>query len=286
MTFIGQKTCEECGKTLILKKQRDLLRKRFCSHHCQGKHFGRKWASQPDFAVKFIAAGQTPEVNSRKGCHGPNHPRWNGGISRNCLWCLAPFKTAKNTAEHGHGKYCSKGCFLAHHTTGIHKRARIASHCLACQKPICNTPSRAKIRKFCSRTCAAVYGMSRQKSSGTKIENSIEILLNSLNVPYEKQKPLLGLTVADFFVTPNVAIYADGNYWHGLEKTKNRDAKINVALTKAGFRVVRFSEGQIYENIKIVKNRLQEECHAKRKSSPTKSSGCGIIRQKGRNGRR
>ena len=49
----------------------------------------------------------------------------------------------------------------------------------------------------------------------TSIELKIEELLIEERIPFEAQKRILSITQPDFFLKPNICIYADGDYWHG-----------------------------------------------------------------------
>jgi very-short-patch-repair endonuclease len=99
-----------------------------------------------------------------------------------------------------------------------------------------------------------------KRPRSTKIEDALEILLIALKVPYEKQKPLLNMTLADFFIEPDLVVYADGDYWHSRPEVKKRDFRITKALIDAGYRVLRFSESTIYEKINNVKQELSNAC--------------------------
>jgi very-short-patch-repair endonuclease len=46
-----------------------------------------------------------------------------------------------------------------------------------------------------------------------------------------------------------IAIEADGRYWHALPKQIAADARKDAALTAAGWRVLRFGEDQINEDV-------------------------------------
>jgi very-short-patch-repair endonuclease len=87
--------------------------------------------------------------------------------------------------------------------------------------------------------------MMLSKKEGTKIEKSIEQELVVRKIPYEKQVPLLGITLVDFLLPGKIVIYCDGEYWHKRPQVKQRDARQNAALLEEGYSVFRFLESEI-----------------------------------------
>ena len=97
--------------------------------------------------------------------------------------------------------------------------------------------------------------------SGNRKETGIELklqdLLRSLNIEFIIQKPLIGITIADVFIYPNIAIFADGKYWHhNTETQENKDRSITTKLKKAGYVVLRLEEDEINKNIDEVKKKV------------------------------
>ena len=52
----------------------------------------------------------------------------------------------------------------------------------------------------------------------------------------------------DIFIPPNIAIFADGNYWHNLPSQKDKDNKQNIMLKDMGYKIFRFWEKDIRES--------------------------------------
>lgn len=85
-------------------------------------------------------------------------------------------------------------------------------------------------------------------------------ILKDLNIHFIKHKPIETICQADAFIGPNIAIFADGDYWHcnprsyPIPKTKaqfkniNRDKIQNSKLIKEGYRVIRFWEFDLINN--------------------------------------
>jgi very-short-patch-repair endonuclease len=98
------------------------------------------------------------------------------------------------------------------------------------------------------------------KTSDTDIERILEGLLIALDIKYNKQYAIPDCrTVPDFFVAPNIAIYADGVYWHNKPRAKRRDSRINSMLEKRGYRTLRFPGDVLKNNPDSVKEILAQE---------------------------
>lgn len=92
-------------------------------------------------------------------------------------------------------------------------------------------------------------------SYNTKPEKIVESILNELEIPYEKQKPIFG--IPDFFIEPNYCIFVDGDYWHSRPKQIERDREVNEYLTSHGYNVLRFWEHEVYKKREKVRRTLE-----------------------------
>jgi very-short-patch-repair endonuclease len=96
------------------------------------------------------------------------------------------------------------------------------------------------------------------KKERTDIEIILEKILKKLKVKYESQKDLSQFrTIPDFFIPPNIVLYADGDFWHNRKRNKRRDSRINRELIKAGYCVVRFSGSFIKSSLAEIEQILQ-----------------------------
>ena len=77
-----------------------------------------------------------------------------------------------------------------------------------------------------------------------------------MGIEFITQKPLLGVTVADIFIAPNVVIFADGSYWHSGALKEYKDSEKTRKLLKAGYVVLRLDEKEINKDIEAVKNKV------------------------------
>lgn len=78
----------------------------------------------------------------------------------------------------------------------------------------------------------------------SSIERSVAKELDKININFTVQEPICNY-ITDIFITPNIIIECDGDYWHGLSHIKLRDAQKNKVWQQAGYKVLRFTETQI-----------------------------------------
>lgn len=103
----------------------------------------------------------------------------------------------------------------------------------------------------------ALKGAAGSCNKNTSIEIVVQEYLKSKGVAFDLHPKILGLTVPDLFVAPNICIYVDGCYWHGcpvckvsdknsgLTYTKTHDNFVNKQLLKNNYRTVRIWEHSI-----------------------------------------
>lgn len=129
--------------------------------------------------------------------------------------------------------------------------------------PICgrlwkNATLRMEQGKTCNKKCASIKGYLSGDRKETGIELKLQGLLREMGIVYETQKPLLGVTVADIFIEPNVAIFADGTYWHSGAVREYKDSEKTKTLKRGGYVVLRLEEKEINKNIEAVKIKVTE----------------------------
>jgi very-short-patch-repair endonuclease len=62
--------------------------------------------------------------------------------------------------------------------------------------------------------------------------------------------------VVDVFIAPNVAIFADGTYWHKGAMKEYKDSEKTKKLQKSGYVVLRLTEKEIKKESEQVKLKL------------------------------
>jgi len=124
------------------------------------------------------------------------------------------------------------------HTLETKKRIGITK-----QKAYKNNPELIKMAKK-----AGLAGLLKQQNSKepTSIERTLYNYLLLKGILFEKQKLINGKFIVDAYIPSlNLVIEADGNYWHSLDRVKNKDKAENAYLTKCGFNLIRLSETEI-----------------------------------------
>jgi hypothetical protein len=128
--------------------------------------------------------------------------------------------------------------------------------CKICGKIWTRETERMREGKTCSSRCSSIKGYLSGDRKETGIELKLQSLLTEMGIAYTTQKPLLGVTVADIFVAPNVAIFADGEYWHRGAMKEYKDSEKTRKLEKSGYVVLRLSEGEINKNIEETRKKV------------------------------
>ena len=150
--------------------------------------------------------------------------------------------------------YCSMKCY--------HNSKRVIKICKACGKSFDCLASTKSI--FCSRKCGSKGRQTLKKNN--KLELKVQKCLSDLGIKFETHLDILGKP--DIFIRPDLFIFIDGNYWHGNPLTMNgddyimgrmkvkdqrrNDAMVNYMLIKCGYKVLRFWESDINDNIEEV----------------------------------
>lgn len=73
-----EKLCENCGDKLILKNNRDIKQKRFCSRFCNAQSISNKNWKNEEYRKNQIEhlKSFSKDVNIKKGHPGKLHPKW------------------------------------------------------------------------------------------------------------------------------------------------------------------------------------------------------------------
>lgn len=94
----------------------------------------------------------------------------------------------------------------------------------------------------------------------TSIEVAMQVELNRRSIVYEKHVPVCGVCQPDIvFPELQIAVFADGDYWHNLPSYKIRDKNQNKVLGEAGWAVLRFWGSEIREDVVVCVDRIVEE---------------------------
>ena len=81
----------------------------------------------------------------------------------------------------------------------------------------------------------------------TSIEIKMQNILTEHNIKFEKHKAIVGQP--DIFIEPNICIFCDGDYWHNRPGAQERDTYVNKTLKDRGYKILRFWEHDINNDI-------------------------------------
>jgi len=250
------KFCECCGKQLKLNNSRDIQRKRFCSRECNGSSQLKRLWKDEKFATKIISLSSKP--NPRKASKNFKIP---------VVKCNNCGKEIRKRIGKSGLVYCNRGCYDMYRKNNIvpreDNRKKMLLKCVICDKEYEKHPSTSKNSKYCSVQCHNIGNYLNMPKKDTKIEKIIDDNLKKLKIEYKKQKQISNKTVSDFFIEPNILIYADGDYWHNLIKNKEKDIIINDYLKNNGYKVLRYTENDIINNIEFVMNDIKNNIKIK-----------------------
>lgn len=150
-------------------------------------------------------------------------------IMFSCVVCWEQFYRNKKSNQ----ICCSRDCSYKY------SQKQEKRECLCCWNSFYTNEGREK--KLCSWRCARLYRWQ------TDIEKIMEDWLIEQWIEYEKEKPLLWITIVDFFIEPNIVVYCDWDYWHNLPIIKRKDYLQNKTLRENWYKVFRLRGKEIKE---------------------------------------
>ena len=236
-TELSPKICIFCGKGFSIKpkeKPFKFLKRETCSRQCNGPYVAKKYCT-----------GKKAHNNNRQ--------------ERGCKYC---HKTELVSPVHAKRPFCSRKCMALYYSENNHgensshwEGGKIERNCIVCGEPFKfdkGDLKRKNSRIYCSISCKAMDRMKKTRKRNTNIENIIEDWLVTNNVIYEAQKIIPNVGVPDFFVYPNICIYADGDYWHSdaFPKTQIRDKIQTQKLLEKGYKVFRLKGSEILKGVR------------------------------------
>ena len=95
----------------------------------------------------------------------------------------------------------------------------------------------------------------------TSIEIAIQTELRRRNVQFETHKEIFGQP--DVFISPDLAVFCDGDYWHRRQYSEKRDSEVNLELIGKGYKVIRFWESEIRKNVSGCVDRIMQTSNGK-----------------------
>lgn len=100
-----------------------------------------------------------------------------------------------------------------------------------------------------NRARKAVLTSRKSQKSPSSIEKKFAQELENHNIDYIQQVSILNKFRVDFLINDDIIVECDGDYWHNLSNIKEKDKIRDEILIKNGFKVFRFWEHEINENV-------------------------------------
>lgn len=282
------KICPECSKEFYVKPSRPDIQ--FCSTKCRSKNH-RCFVPCKNCGKKFevIKSRQNKAAFCSIKCR---EDFWNKfhRIIRFCLNCGKKFIRKKYREKQTKVLFCSVECankylfkdkpFSKKHCqdiskalTGKPKSKEHIKNVSQAQKGQHHSPKtefkkgnipwlKGKKDVYSSETIEKMRE-ARLKRIIPKRDTVIEVLLqNELKqrgIEFQTHLPVEGICQPDIvFLDKKIVIEADGNYWHSLPKSIVKDRRNNKILRERGWKVFRFSETEIKNNVKECINQIEQ----------------------------
>lgn len=272
--------CSICGKPLYRRPFEFREGKEFCCKGCRSELYKRKpeiwsvnlgkghgWNKGMSLeAGDVLLYGRPRSEETKKNISDAlTGKKRVDRIKRTCLECGKNFEVLPSLFRQGKGIFCGVKCatnYISSHRE--YKKGkdnpnykRVTKFCEICGNPFEAKYYRRNDARFCGIECKneghrRFVVSNHMKTHDTDIEIILEKWLIENGIKYDKQLPVEAMTIPDFFIQPNICLYADGDYWHSFKKTKTRDARINRKLKERGFKVIRILGSKIKAGVRPV----------------------------------
>ncbi len=261
--------CPECSKNFYVKPSRPEIK--FCSTKCRSKS-RRCFVSCKYCGNKFevIKSRQNKAAFCSPECQEDFLDKFHR-IIRLCLSCGKKFtrkKYRQNKKSRSRVRFCSIKCANKY----LFKDKPFSKkHCQRISKALTGKPkSKEHIEKMKGDNNPSKRPEVKQKIREARLrqvfpirDTKIEILLQEelrrRGFKFQKHIPVERICQPDIvFPDKKIVIEADGDYWHSLPKAIVKDRRNNKLLRKRGWKVFRFSETQINNNVKECINQVEK----------------------------
>jgi very-short-patch-repair endonuclease len=160
--------------------------------------------------------------------------------SQNCkhdnirnIKCKQCNKTFETNIIYGR-KFCCRKCY---DEWQYNQETR---ECLWCGKPFLTWNNGTQ--QYCCKRCAL------SSTGETNIEKLFRQELEKNNIKF-RQYEKIGTYYVDFIINDNIIVECDGEYWHSKPEVKERDNRKNQYLNKNNYKLYRFSDKEILNNV-------------------------------------
>lgn len=222
--------CENCGRSFRPRPRADRVI-RFCGRDCYQSSRNRPTLKDcPQCGVSFMPERHY-QGESRIHCSREcDHKARVTKLAHTCLVCGALFSRVKSQSP----LYCSRTCL------GKAFEKRITKVCEWCTKTYECRPFQHG-RRFCSQKCI------RLQRGESNLERTVREALEDLNIEFIQEHKVKRYRI-DFFIScSQLAVEADGGYWHTSANGRLRDIRRDANLAALGITTVRITESEIHK---------------------------------------
>lgn len=221
-------TCENCSKVLPHTRSDRVMR--FCGRACyQASRNKPKPKICPQCKKIFTPERHykgEPRIHCSRQC---DHKARVTKQPHICKICGGKFLRVRSQNP----LYCSRKCL------GKAFEKNVIKVCEWCKKEFTCKPSVSINRRFCSRDCIrAVRGESRP-------ERLVREALEDLQIPFIREYKIRRYRIDFFLPNNNLAVEADGTFWHANPVGKLRDERRDTFVLSQGIKTIRITEADL-----------------------------------------
>jgi very-short-patch-repair endonuclease len=296
----NHKYCHSCKEKKCLHCEKDIVSRtaKFCSKSCADNY--KIGISYKKDVIKTISVNclncninfDKKENSTKEFCNkncayqyskGKERPQRKKGLVVNCDNCKKPiYRNNVRLLNNKRFNSCSIEC-----SGVLLRKDKINLICEVCKKDFFVYPSRIKQAKernqkirYCSSECRckdkdvlkenSLKGQLAQlnKYGLNKLELAGSNILKEMNISFEEQKIMFNKFCVDICLTEyKIIIQWDGEYWHSKEKRIKLDQSQDAYFTKCGYKVLRFTEKQVFKQKQLVNETIRRAIQDVAKSS-------------------
>ena len=248
--------CQQCSKEFVTTAARIKGgRGKFCSRFCATQHTFLGMKRPP----------RTKEHCRKLGLAHIGQVPWNKGelVKVICEICGKEFSICPGRFKKQPTKFCSRNCQheAKRRITGTNHPLWTSEQmaCEWCGKIVWVKHCKLHEFKYCSRKCqgtSTAYFLA-QNYGPTGIEQKLIDEFDKRGMHYFWQYKIASWLVDFAFPSYRLAIEADGKYWHGNEKQKQKDANKDHWLNAHKWSIIRLSEDDINDHIDLCIDKIR-----------------------------
>lgn len=227
------------------------------SRASRGKYCSRSCAVSATHTGLSKPKSRENQKAAAAALRGKPSPKRKPPVKKQCETCGQPFDVQPNRAATA--RFCSRACHHAWKRTvtgECHPLYRLVERpCEWCGKIVRVKPAKIGEFRFCSRRCHGSY-TSNLFPKATSIEIALRDELTRRGIVFVPEYQVGQYCVDIALPEYQIAVEADGIYWHGNPKQQSKDRQKTGYLRSLGWEVLRFTETEIKADVCACVNRI------------------------------